>query len=287
MNAYTDARETVLITGATSGIGRELAREFASHGHSLVIVAPVEAEAVTVARQIGAEFGVPARAIARDLRRAGAAGDIFAELTAAGIRVDILCNNAGVGQRGKFWEIPLDRDVAMIRLNVEAVIRMTKRFLPPMLRRGQGRVLNTASIAAFAPGPMLAVYHATKAFVLSWSEALATELQGTGVTVTALCPGPVDTDFFPKADLTTTNIFQKGPVMTPQQVAGSAYEALMRADRVIVPGATNKALVYGSRLLPEAAQAKINEMMYQDAPADEQTRERGDVETKEAGIPTD
>lgn len=284
MNAYTEANETVLVTGATSGIGRELAREFAKHGHSLVIVAPVEAEALTVARQIGAEFSVPVRAIARDLRRAGAASDIFAELTAAGIRIDILCNNAGIGQRGKFWEIPLDRDVAMIRLNVEAVIRMTKRFLPPMLRRGQGRILNTASIAAFSPGPMLAVYHATKAFVLSWSEALATELQGTGVTVTALCPGPVDTDFLQKADMVETNVFQKGAVMAPQQVAEAAYSALMQADRVIVPGATNKALVYGGHLLPEAAKAKLNERLLQETPPEERTRERGDVEARETGI---
>lgn len=282
MNAYADGKGTVLVTGATSGIGRELAREFAKHGHPLVIVAPVEAESVNVARQISSEFGVPVRAIARDLRRAGAAGDIFGELTAAGSHIDILCNNAGIGQRGKFWEIPVDRDIAMIRLNIEAVIRMTKRFLPPMVRRGQGRILNTASIAGFAPGPMLAVYHATKAFVLSWSEALATELQGSGVTVTALCPGSVDTDFFPKADMVDTHAFQSAAVMAPQDVAEAAYAALMRADRVVVPGVANKAFVYSRHLMPESAQAKLNEKLYQETSPAERHREPGEVEARKA-----
>src|SRR5204862_2973901 len=127
--------------------------------------------------------------------------EILDELTAAGEAVEILVNNAGHGFRGNWWQIPVQQDISMVALNIEAVLRLTKLFLPPMLQRGRGRILNTASIAGFQPGPLLATYHATKAFVLSWSEALAIELEKQPITVTALCPGATDTDFFPKADM--------------------------------------------------------------------------------------
>src|SRR5690606_26955724 len=190
--------ETTLITGASSGIGYHLAREFAKHGHPLIVVAPVLAEVERVATEIQREFKVGVQPLAKDLSQEHAADELFAALSGSGTRVDILVNNAGLGQRGKFWENPPERDITMIRLNIEAVVRLTRLFLPPMLQRGSGRILNTASIAGFEPGPNLAVYHASKAFVLSLSEALATELDGTGVTMTALCPGPTDTDFFEK-----------------------------------------------------------------------------------------
>lgn len=138
--------------------------------------------------------GIDAVVIAKDLEQPNAAQETFDELQSAGVTIDILVNNAGHGQRGKFWDVPLEADLSMVRLNVEVVLRMTNLFLPPMIARGRGRVLNTASVAGFEPGPLMAVYHATKAFVLS----LRTELQDTGVTLTALCPGPTDTDFFPK-----------------------------------------------------------------------------------------
>jgi uncharacterized protein len=169
----------------------------------------------------------------------------------------------------------------MIRLNVEAVIHLTKLFLRPMLLRGRGRILNTASVAGFEPGPHLAVYHASKAFVLSWSEAIATELQDTGITVTALCPGPVDTDFFPKADMVESRAFQEAKVMAPQEVARAGYDAAMRGERVVVPGMMNKALVFSRRLMPESAQAKLNEKLYEDAPPEKQTRAPGEVATRE------
>jgi short-subunit dehydrogenase len=189
-------------------------------------------------------------------------------------------NNAGLGRRGHFWEISLEDDISMIRLNVEAGIRLTKRFLPAMLFSQRGRILNTASVAGFEPGPLLAVYHATKAFVLSWSEALATELKDTGVTLTVLCPGPVDTDFFEKADMVDTHAFQDAQVMAPQEVASTAYQALMDGERVVVPGLANKAMVFGRRLMPESAQAKMNEKMYGDTDPEERKRERGDVEAE-------
>lgn len=281
MKSNNPKSETVLITGASSGIGLHLAREFARHGHPLVIVAPVAAELSNVALQLEREFGVTVQPVASDLTDENAAEDIFDEITQAGTEIDILVNNAGLGQRGKFWENPPERDIQMIRLNVEAVVRLTRIFLPPMLSRGRGRILNTASIAGFEPGPNMAVYHATKAFVLSLSESLATELQDTGITLTALCPGPTDTDFFSKADLVDSPAFQKANVMGPQPVAEAAYEALMNGERVIVPGTMNKVMVAGRRLLPESAQAKKNEKLYEETDPTDRKREPHEVEAKE------
>lgn len=279
-NENSDSKQNVLITGASSGIGLHLAREFARHGHRVVLVAPIEEELEEVASEIRREFGTEAEVIAADLTDEDAAEEIWDELSVMGLDIDILCNNAGLGRRGNFWEIPLEDDLEMIRLNIEAVVRLTKRFLPRMLQRRSGRILNTASVAGFEPGPMLAVYHATKAFVLSLSEALATELKDSGVTLTALCPGPVDTDFFPKADMLETKAFQKGNVMPPQEVAAAAYKAVMAGERVIVPGGMNKAMVFGRRILTEAAQAKQNEKMYEEVDPEDLKRERGDIEAK-------
>lgn len=274
--------ETVLITGASSGIGLALAREFAERGHPLVLTAPIAAELRDVAADLGRTFGVNVRTLPKDLEVPSAAEEIFAELAADQIGIEILVNNAGLGQRGRFWETPLDRDIAMLRVNVEAVVRLTKLFLPVMVKRGHGRILNTASIAGFEPGPMLAVYHATKAFVLSFTEAIATELEDTAITITALCPGPVDTDFFPKAEMVDTQVFQRGNVSGPQEVARAAYKALMAGERLIVPGGMNKVMAFSRRLLPEGAQAKMNEKLYTATNPDERKRQRGDVEAKEA-----
>ncbi|MDQ6655063.1 MAG: SDR family oxidoreductase [Verrucomicrobiota bacterium] len=272
--------ETALITGASSGIGLHLAHEFARHGHPLVLVAPVEAELREVAAELKTNSNAEVRVIAKDLEQPDAAQEIFDELQRAGVTIDILVNNAGHGQRGHFWEISLEQDLSMVRLNIEAVLRLTNLFLPPMLARGRGRILNTASVAGFEPGPMLAVYHATKAFVLSLSEALATELKETGVTLTALCPGPTDTDFFPKADMTDTRAMQYAAA--PQEVAKAGYEALMEGERVIIPGGMNKALVAARRFLSEEAQSKLNAKFYEELPAEKQKYGRGDAETAAA-----
>jgi uncharacterized protein len=274
------SKETTLITGASSGIGLHLAKEFAKHGHPLVLVAPVEAELQAIALDIKATHNVEVRVIATDLREAGAETAIREGVGDSA--VEILVNNAGHGKKGKAWEIPLEEDLSMVRLNVEAVLRLTKMFLPRMVERGRGRILNTASVAGFEPGPGYAVYASTKAFVLSYSESIATELEGTGVTVTALCPGPTDTDFFPKADMVGTRAFQQAQVMAPQEVAEAAYKALMSADRVIVPGMANKAMVFARRFLPESVQAKLNEMLTDDAPPEKQKRDRADMEAKAA-----
>jgi short-subunit dehydrogenase len=149
-----------------------------------------------------------------------------------------------------------------------------------MVKRGYGRILNTASIAGFEAGPTMAVYHASKAFVLSYTEALAVELNDSGIHVTALCPGPTDTDFFPKAGMIDTFAFQKGNLMAPQKVAEAAYQGMIDEELIVIPGLANKALVQGRRILTEEAQAKMNEKMYAEVPASERKRERGDIENE-------
>lgn len=270
-----NSNAVTLITGASSGIGLALAWQFARNGHPLVLVAPDQKELEQISDEIQRECGVEVAVVAQNLRDPDAIDEI--EAATEGIEVEILCNNAGLGQKGLFAEIPVEKDLEILDVNVRAVVLMTKTFLPKMLSRGHGRILNTASVAGFEPGPLLATYHASKAFVLSLSESLATELKDTGVTLTALCPGPVDTDFFPKADMVKTMAFQKGNLMAPQVVAEAAYEALMNGERVVVPGGINKALVFSRRFTTEEAQSKMGKKQYEDVPLEKQKRQPGDV----------
>ncbi len=272
--------ETALITGASSGIGLHLAKEFARHGHPMVLVAPVAAELQEIASELKTTGAPSVRTIAKNLEKSDSPQEIFEELARDLIYIDILVNNAGSAHRGQFWEIDIEDDISVVRLNIEAVLRLTKLFLSAMIERRRGRILNVASVAGFEPGPRMAVYHASKAFVLSFTEALATELADTGVTATALCPGPTDTDFFEKSGTVGTRLFQKTNVMAPQHVAKAGYEALMAGDRVAVPGVANKIIAFSRRLLPEATLAKMTEKLYVDTT--DRTRECGDKERKAA-----
>ncbi|MDR6935619.1 MULTISPECIES: SDR family oxidoreductase [unclassified Luteibacter] len=273
--------ERVLVTGASSGIGLHLAHRFASHGHPVCLVAPDGAELDKVAADIERRHGVRTLRIAVDLEHRDSFTALESALGDAAWDVDILVNNAGHGFKGAYAEVPIATHLSIVRLNVEAVLRLTSLLLPAMLRRGHGRILNTASIAGFEPGPTMSVYHASKAFVLSWSEAIATELEGSGVTVTALCPGPTDTDFFPKGDIECSFAFQKGNLMDPEDVASAGYDAVMSGERVVVPGAVNKAMVFSRRFMSEHMQARMNEKMYEDVSSPE--RVRGDKESPPSG----
>ncbi|HWD90766.1 MAG TPA: SDR family oxidoreductase [Verrucomicrobiae bacterium] len=275
-------KETALITGAASGIGLALAKEFAKNGHNLVLTSRVQTELREVAAELTSQHNIQVGTIPADLEQPGAAEQLREAVQREGIIIDILVNNAGLGYRGKFWEIPLEDQLRIVRVNIEAVVRLTHLFLPPMINRNNGRILNTASIAGFEPGPLMAVYHASKAFVLSFTEAIATELEETDITVTALCPGATDTDFFPKAGMMDTKAFQKGPVMAPQEVADIAYKALMRGDRTVVAGGANKAMVFARRFMTEGAQAKMNKKFYEPAEPAQRKRHRGDFERKAA-----
>src|SRR5215469_3590097 len=272
--------ETVLITGAASGIGLALAKEFAKHGHDLILTSRVDSELSQVAAGLNAKHEIDVGTLNFDLEQPDAPRQLFDSVQRENMAVDILVNNAGLGYRGNFWEIPLENQLSVIRVNIEAVVRLTYLFLPQMINRNSGRLLNTASIAGFEPGPLLAVYHASKAFVLSFSEALSVELEDTKITVTALCPGATDTDFFSKAGMLETKAFQKGPVSAPQEVAEKAYKALMRGDHTVVVGGANKAMVFARRFMTEGAQAKMNKKFYQPARPAQQKRRRGDFERK-------
>ncbi len=255
--------QTALITGASSGIGFEFAKLFAREGYSLVLVArgkkDLEKAAVEIRKNFVADKETRGNEtknkqkiiiIAKDLGKEGAAKAVFNELRVKKVSVDFLINNAGLGLHGKFAETSLERELEMIRVNCEAVVALTKLFLPQMLERKRGRVLNVASTAAFQPGPLMAVYYASKAFVLSFSQALYEELRGTGVNVTAMCPGPTSTAFGRKAGVLNTGLFQ-GAMMAPEKVARVGYDGMKRGELVVVPGLRNKFSTRLVKMIPQ------------------------------------
>jgi uncharacterized protein len=238
--------QTALITGASSGIGLELTRLLARDGYDVVLVARSEAKLRELARELESQHGVSARVVVRDLAVPNSAQDVF---EAAGA-VDVLINNAGYGLAGSFTETDLRKELEMIQVNIAALTHLTKLFLQPMIARRSGRILNVASTAAFQPGPLMAVYYATKAYVLSFSEAIADELRDSGVTVTALCPGPTATGFAGVAGMESSRLFKISKPMDSAAVARFGYEAMKRGKRVAIPGIRNKLLTQSIRISP-------------------------------------
>ena len=241
---------TVLITGASVGIGRELARVVAENGHDLILVARNREQLEKVAAECQTLGKITARVLPKDLSIPEASQQIFDELTRDGVVVDVLVNNAGFGNYGQFAEIELDADVRLLQVNVVALTALTKLFLPEMLKRGAGRVLNVASLAAFQAGPWLATYYASKAYVLHFSEAIASEVSGRGVTVTALCPGPVATEFSARAGIHGARLFKGRATLDARRVALDGYRAMMRGKRIVIPGLPGKLLAVITRLAP-------------------------------------
>jgi short-subunit dehydrogenase len=243
--------DTVLITGASSGIGLALAHLFATDGFGLVLTARRESVLESLAADLGAQYRVPVRFFPADLSTGDGAELLHADLLHAGVRIDVLVNNAGVGMQGSFIELPLDQQLQMMTLNMTSLTILSRLLVPPMVKRGRGGVLNVGSTAAFQPGPFMAVYYATKAFAVSFSEALADELSGTGVTVTCLAPGPTDTGFAKEAGVTRSRLFQ-GDVMTAETVARIGYNAWRRGDALVIAGARNRRSQWLVRLLPRS-----------------------------------
>jgi short-subunit dehydrogenase len=241
-----------LVTGASGGIGLELARLFAGDGHDLVLVARGGERLAVIARELEERNRVEVRAIARDLSNPIAPLSLFDECG----EVDFLVNNAGFGHRGAF----ADEDPAvlseMLQVNVAALTQLTRLFLPAMVDRGSGRILNVASTAAFQPGPLMAVYYASKAYVLSFSEAIRAELDETGVSVTTLCPGPTRTAFVERAEV-SRNRFTSSRAMEPFEVAREGYAAMMAGRAVVIPGKANRLGAAGARLAPRSLAAGI------------------------------
>jgi short-subunit dehydrogenase len=244
---------TALITGASSGIGAALARCFAREGHRPVLVARSAGKLRELAQSLNAEFGVRAVALAADLARPGAAAALAANVRRKRIAVDVLVNNAGVLEHGRFVQIPARRHQALIDLNVTALTALLVHFLPPMIKRGHGRVLNVASIAAFQPVPMLATYAATKAYVLSLSESLSEELRDTGVTVTALCPGITATHMLTAAAQANAKLGTLPGFLISEvdAVAAEGYRACMEGEVIAVPGNVNRAATIAARATPK------------------------------------
>src|SRR5258708_1666497 len=243
-------KETALITGASSGIGLDLTRLFARDGWDVVLVARSKETLRTIAAELTSAHGIAAHVIVADLARPDAAADIVKMLTDSGLTIDALVNNAGLGLTGPFVETDLRGELEMIKVNVVALTHLTKLLLPGMVARKRGRILNVASTASFQPGPLMAVYYATKAYVLSFSEALAEELRHTGVTVTALCPGPTTTGFVAASGVGPSRLFTLMKPSSSAAVARTGYEAMKRGRRVVVHGLRNKLLVQSVRTSP-------------------------------------
>jgi short-subunit dehydrogenase len=249
---------TALITGASSGIGLELARLFARDGYDLVLVARRREKLEALGADLGQHHGIRFRAIAADLADPTAPAELMRQLAAASVSVDVLVNNAGFGELGAFVKTDLDTAGRMIEVNVTALTALTRLFLPGMLTRRRGRILNVASTAGFAPGPLMAVYYATKAYVISLSEALGEELRGTGVSVTVLCPGPTLTEFQEVAHMQSTRLFRlPGVVMSAESVARAGYAGLMHGKRMVVPGFLNRLLPFVIRLSPRGVVVRV------------------------------
>ena len=251
-------RQTALVTGASSGIGLELARELAAGGYDLVLVARGEKKLEELAAEVRDRHGITARVIPKDLSDPKSPDELFQEIEAAGVAVDVLVNNAGFATFGPFAETDLARELEELQVNVVALTHLTKKLLPGMLSRRRGGVLNVASTAAFQPGPLMAVYYATKAYVLSFSEALAEELRGTGVTVSVLCPGPTATGFAARADMQDSGLF-KGmlAVSDARSVARAGYEGFRAGKRIVIPGLLNKVGAQSIRLTPRGLATRI------------------------------
>ncbi|WDF56257.1 SDR family NAD(P)-dependent oxidoreductase [Mucilaginibacter sp. KACC 22063] len=256
-----------LITGATSGIGYELAKLFAKDHYNLIIVSRNQAELEQKANELSSQYGVEVMPIAKDLFKREAAFELYEEVNQRGVQVDVLVNDAGQGQFGEFKDTDINRELDIIQLNISSLVVLTKCFLKDMVARNEGKILQLASIASKVPGPWQSVYHGTKAFVLSFTEAIRTELKDTNITVTALLPGATDTDFFNKAEMQDSKIVQAGGLSDPADVAKDGYEALMNNDDKVISGFKNKVQIGMSNMMPDSAVASM--MDKQQGPVDE------------------
>ena len=256
MSTLSTSNKTALITGASSGIGMALAHQFAQDGYQLVLVARGVPKMEVLADELQRKFKVTVTVIGADLETHVGAAQLHADIKARGIVLSALVNNAGYGAFGEFKDSALTFELAMMQLHMNTVVVLTKLFLPDLLAT-RGKILNTASTAAFQPGPYMAVYYATKSFVLSFSEAIASELEDTGVTVTALCPGPTASGFQDKADLGNSALIKGKKLPTSEEVAALGYRAMMRGQRVYIPGFVNWAMAQSMRFTPRNLATKV------------------------------
>src|SRR5574337_717426 len=241
-------KKTALITGASSGIGPEFAKLFARDGYDLVLVARRKARLEKLAEELAGKYSIRTVVIAQDLSQPAAPAAIFHELKEKGLAIDVLVNNAGTQVYGPFAATDLEKELRLIQVNLVSLTHLTKLAVAHMSKRG-GKILNVGSTGSFAPAPLNAVYCATKAYVLHFSEGIAKDLEGTGITVTTLCPGATHTEFAAKANIEHIRLF-RSLVMKPEQAARTGYRALMKGKRVVIAGLPNKLLVFSLRFTP-------------------------------------
>ncbi|MEJ5304647.1 MAG: SDR family oxidoreductase [Ignavibacteria bacterium] len=246
--------KTALITGASFGIGYELSKIFANEKYNLVLVARNRERLNEIESELKRENNIRIKTLVKDLSNPEAPKEIFDELVYDKIEIDVLVNNAGFGLLGPFAELDLKDQLDMIQVNITSLVHLTGLILPSMIKRGSGKILNVASTAAFQPGPNMAVYYATKAFVLSFSKALYKELKDKGITVTALCPGPTKTEFQKRARMENINLERSKliPYMSAERVARVGYKGLMKGKKVVIPGFMNKVGTKIVRFAPES-----------------------------------
>ena len=257
-----------LITGATSGIGYELAKLFAQDNYNLVIVARNQQELETTATEFKQQSGIEVVTIAKDLSEKQGPFEVYDEVKARGIQIDVLVNNAAQGQYGEFVDTDINRELEIVQLNIGAYLVLTKVFLKEMVARNNGKILMVSSIGGELPGPLQSVYHATKAFITTFAEAIQNETKDTGVTITKLLPGPTDTDFFHKADMEEAKMVKEGSKDDPAKVAKDGYEALMSGELEVISGLKSKAMVAASKLMPDSMVAAT---MHQQAKPSEES----------------
>ena len=254
----TSSGKTALITGASSGIGYELTRCFAQDGHNVIMVANHEDKLQQAAQQIKTEFPlIRVETVSIDLSKDGAADRLYSEVQDRGLQVEYLVNDAGFGEKGPFLDTELDKEIALIHLNVITLVTLTKRYLREMVRRGSGKIMQVSSVAAFLPHPLLAVYAASKSFVLSFSESLHNEIKDTPVTITALCPPPTETNFFEVANMENSKVANSSQVQAADEVAKAGYEGLMKGDKRVLPTFVAKMYAAQGITLPDALNAAI------------------------------
>ncbi len=250
MTAGPNRRPIALVTGASMGLGAEFARLLASEGYDLVLTARSADRLTALKKEVEGLHGISAHVIVHDLADPRAPIALYHDVRAAGIEIDVLINNAGFGMYGVFHKSDLQTELDMIQVNITAVVHLTKLFIRDMVARGSGRIVNVASTAGFQPGPLQPVYYASKAFVLSFTEAIANELRGTGVTATALCPGPTPTEFQKRANVGKVRGLKLMMRVNPDAVVRAGYHGMLKGKPVVVPGALNNVIIFLLRLAP-------------------------------------
>jgi len=250
-------KKTALITGASSGIGYELSKVFAKNGYNLVLVARNSEKLNSISEEIGKQHDILIKVLPKDLSKTSAAQELYNELSAEGINIDVLVNNAGIGNNGKFTDTGIEEYMDLIQLNITSLTMLCSIFGKDMVKKGSGRILNVASTAAFQAGPYMSIYYASKAYVLLFSEGIKNELKGDGVSVTVLCPGATQTEFFKRSDMIGTKLESSPLMMSAAKVAEIGFSGLMKGKTIVIPGLANKLMVFSGRFAPRGVVTAI------------------------------